>query len=866
MKKAIMIRLALPGVFFISGSAALIYEILWSRQFVTVFGNSTDAISIILCAFMAGLGLGGIFFGRIADRTNDPLRMYALLEVGIGATALMIPFLLDILRAVTPGLIAALPPGLLSVSAVRLVFTFLILFVPCSLMGGTLPVLARFAVDAKEVVGQRIGILYGFNTLGGAFGCGLAGYFLVESLGIAVTGYLAVATNLLIAAAAMGIRHLKGAPAPAPTPTATKPASPATGVIDDPADRTGARILLFVAFLSGFTTLACEVLWVRFLAFVCTSTPYTFTAILCLFLVGLALGSFIYRTFLARITSRFLLLGTIQVAIAVAVVGSLLAGSHFIIDNGPMAQAQILGGSFFEQRVIWPILNTIMFALVPTLVMGIVFPLVCATFTRSLGAVGRSVGLVYGLNTIGCIIGSLAPVFILIRLFGIQGSLVAIALLSVGVGFVLILLSIRRGEGTRIFPMIAAAAAVLIAVTSALTPTDLTRRMFLRGLVTTGPYMKIVHYDEGRTGTSIVIEDKIDNLRGLFINSVFEVPTTYTAVGIFKLMGHLGPLMHPDPRDTLAICFGGGIVGGSLNLHPSVKHLDIVDIEGSVIEAARALADSNNDLHASDKLTTYIDDGRNFLVTCDKQYPLIVSDSTHPKSADSWVLYTVEFYETVAETLDEGGLFIQWIPYHGISEDEFKIIVKTFMEVFPHSHLWWVFGIDERTTLRGYAMITGSLEKPTIDLELLRRRLSVPEVMADLEPYHMETVEHVLRHYVCGPGMLRDWTEGLPVNTDDRPLTQYQSRWSGGPEANYDMFKPILENPWPYLVNVQKIPEAAGMKSRLDTHLKAQDLAIENQWVAAGNIMQDDPKFRMNLKKRVQGLAWQKALRENFNE
>ena len=202
------IRLGIVAIFFFSGATALVYEILWSRQFVTVFGNSAYAISIVLAAFMGGLGIGGILLGRVADRTRDPLRLYAILEVGIAISATLIPRLLELLRELTPVLFANLGGDLVPVSVLRLVFSFLVLLVPCTLIGGTLPVLARFCVDAKKFVGQRIGVLYGFNTLGGAFGCLLAGYYLIETLGITVTSRLAALGNISIAVAVILIRLL----------------------------------------------------------------------------------------------------------------------------------------------------------------------------------------------------------------------------------------------------------------------------------------------------------------------------------------------------------------------------------------------------------------------------------------------------------------------------------------------------------------------------------------------------------------------------------------------------------------------------------------------------------------------------------
>lgn len=186
------------------------------------------------------------------------------------------------------------------------------------------------------------------------------------------------------------------------------------------------------------------------------------------------------------------------------------------------------------------------------------------------------------------------------------------------------------------------------------------------------------------------------------------------------------------------------------------------------------------------------------------------------------------------------------------------------MEVFPHTSLWMVFGWDERQTLWGYTLLVGALEESAIDLDLMQRRLAAPEVRADVEPLQMDTPEKILRHFVCGPATLRAWTEGFPVNTDDLPLTQYWTRWSGGPPSSYQMFAAIQENPWPYLANVDALPDAAGLRERLDAHLEAQRLGMDGDWKAANLVLPNDPKFKVNLVNLLKGRQWRQAYVDRF--
>ena len=606
-------------------------------------------------------------------------------------------------------------------------------------------------------------------------------------------------------------------------------------------------------------------LWVRLLSFVCNSSPYTFTSILGFFLAGLALGSLIYRMVLARREDHFQVLGVIQVLIGSVVLAALLAGSWYINVNGPHAQHNIVGSSIFARAYVWPTLNVLIFVFLPTIVMGIVFPLVCAAFTRSLGMVGRSVGLIYALNTTGCIVGSLAPVFLLIPLFGIQNSFVGICLLNGVMGVALLSLS-RSGSTAAAILWLRPAGVIALAVMVGIgiaAPRDLTQKLFLQSVSTVGPEKEIIYYGEGRSGTSMVLRDKIDQKLEIYINSVIEVPTTYLGHAMFRLMGHLGPLLHPNPDQMLVICFGGGIAGGAANLYPQVQSLEIVDIEASVVDAAKLLSKENNNLHESEKLKVYIEDGRNFLLRLKKKYPLILCDSTHPKSSDSWVLYTHEFYQTVNGCLDESGVFIQWVPFHGISQAEYKIIVHTFLETFPNASLWLLDGHDERLTEGGHSLLVAMKPNLSFDMDQLARKLAQPAVRADLIEFELDTPSQIMGHFVCGPKTLKAWTKGSPINTDDLPLTQYLTKHSAGKLSELSMFAELLQSPWPMLINVDE-HEATTLKERLELRLKSRYLALLGNWPGAHAVFPDDPKRELLERNFDQGVQYHKAKRKFY--
>ncbi|MCK4375475.1 MAG: fused MFS/spermidine synthase, partial [Candidatus Brocadiae bacterium] len=509
------IRAGVYACFFLSGATALVLQILWSRQFVTVFGNSAYAISVVLCAFMAGLGVGGWLGGRLADRLSGRLLLYGGMQAGIGLCAAGIPVALAALRRWAPRVALLAPESLLLPGVTRFVVSFAILFVPCLLMGATLPALVRFCAESRQVMGGRIGLLYGLNTLGAAAGCFAAGYWMVDTLGLSLTNALAVSATLLVAAAAVGLdlawrRHAVLRPAPVEEVRGTGPPGARDHEVNaSERGRRARKLLPLVAFVSGLAALSCEVLWFRYLAFL-TNVVYSFTNILGVYLLGLAAGSLVYRVALARSKDPIRPLSAVLMLLGLAVPLCFAAGA-LIYSSSPPA-------------FLSPLAMTALTVLVPTVLMGTAFPLVCAAYTQSVATVGRSVGVVYAFNTLGAIVGSLIPVFLLIPRLGIQPSIFLMAFAYAASGALLWLAAAprRRLLGPAGVTTLAPLAVVLVAV---VVPADLCRRVLLSTSVTLGSHNEILFYREGRTGTATVVRDRISGIKKLYINSVGEVPT-----------------------------------------------------------------------------------------------------------------------------------------------------------------------------------------------------------------------------------------------------------------------------------------------------------------------------------------------------
>ncbi|HEV3497552.1 MAG TPA: fused MFS/spermidine synthase, partial [Actinomycetes bacterium] len=397
------------ALFVASGAAGLIYQVVWSRELVLVFGNTTQAVATIVTAFMAGLGFGSLVGGRLADTSLRPLRLYGMIELAVAAMATLLPFafsgLAELYRGVWPSLVER--PGQLA--GVRFALALAAVAPATFLMGMTLPLLTRYLVRTLDEAGARLGELYAANTIGAMAGTLLGGFVLIELLGLHLTSYLAVALNVAAGLGAILLSRRWETDAAASGASGTdagaaarrgRPARPEV----PRSFRPRRRAVLAATFISGFVSLALEVLWTRMLAEGTGSSIYIFTTILAIFLLGIAIGSFLYRRFSRPEGER---LGTL---------GLCLAGV------GVLAQATVVLGSGMVGHVPF-VVRTVVVLLPATVLMGYAFPLAGRLATPSAEAAGGSVGLLYAANTGGSILGSFSAAFVLAGTLGTNGSI-----------------------------------------------------------------------------------------------------------------------------------------------------------------------------------------------------------------------------------------------------------------------------------------------------------------------------------------------------------------------------------------------------------------------------------------------------------
>jgi spermidine synthase/tetratricopeptide (TPR) repeat protein len=392
----------------------------------------------------------------------------------------------------------------------------------------------------------------------------------------------------------------------------------------------------------------------------------------------------------------------------------------------------------------------------------------------------------------------------------------------------------------------------------AFVPGKLPEKMLLEVV---GPrHQEIAHYEEARTATVAVIENQINGERQLLINSVNEVTTRLVHDQSFKVLGHLGPLLHPQAKTGVMICLGAGISAGAALAHP-LERLDVVDLSSAVPRAARHFARENNGVLDDPRFHLYTDDGRQFLLNSSRRYDVAIVDSTHPKSVDSWLLYTREFYQLVEARLGDGGIVVQWLPLHGLSEREFKLIVRTFLGVFAEMTLWANAGFETYGQV-AYAKLVGVKGGPlVIDYRLLADRLRDPRVSRDLLPYGMASVEELLDLYVAGPAALRTWTEGLPPQTDDHPIVPYTTAYSRGRRMLPSLLLGVRSPVAPSVRHLTPAAEAA-----LAAAYEAQGLVLAGNLGRAAELRPQGSKLRLFVAESHNALPYYTSLSDRYDQ
>ena len=752
---------ALLACFVGGGFAALVYEIVWFQLLEYTLGASAISVGILLAAYMSGLCLGSHLAARLRDRI-DPMRAYALMEIGIGLLGLAILSGLPIVNRLYGGLGASGPWDL----ALRAAIAGTCLLPPTVLMGATLPTVAAWVESTPRGI-ARVGGLYAANTAGAIAGCLVAGFYLLRLHDMATVTYTAVGTNLALGVSALAMASALPARRPAPRLVAQVP-----GQRPD-------RVILFVIALSGACALGAEVVWTRLMALLLGQTVYTFSIILGVLLAGLSLGSWLgsLRARASHDPARDLGLCQALLAGAIAWASFMLSRSlpywpvSPALDTSPWIDFQL-----DLVRCAWVILPA-------ALLWGASFPLALSASTAPGADPRRVVAWVYSANTVGAIAGALLFTFWLVPSFGTEGAeraLVAVA----GASGAIVLASRRpRGAGRRralavasllaavmLMRLLPPVPAALIAYGRSLANRLGTRNPVTHALV---PLPRVLYVGEGLNESVAV--SATDRVRQFHVSGKTEASTAPEDMRLQRMLGELPALMHPEPRSVLVVGFGAGVTAGSFVPFPSVQRIVICEIEPLIPKCvAPFFAAENHGVAQDPRVTIVYDDARHYLLTSKDKFDVITSDPIHPWVKGSAALYSEEYFDLVRQHLNPDGVVSQWLPLYQSSETTIRGEVATFFTAFPGGTLW-----ANNAQGKGYDMVmVGSNRPQAIDLVALNARLRRPDhagVIRSLQELGYRSAADFLASYAGRQRDLAPWLAGAEINHDSKLWLQYQA-------------------------------------------------------------------------------------------
>ncbi len=794
MRAARNARHALFGlIFFLSGAAGLVYELVWVRELYQFFGSTIHSVTTVVAAYMGGLGLGAYVLGRRADRHPRPQRLYGLLELAVGAFGLASPWVLRWIGVAYLEVARTLVPGLWTATAIKFAFAFTVLLVPTFLMGGTLPVLTRaFAGERSEELRGQLALFYGLNTVGGVVGCAAAGYVLIELVGLeralVGTGLL----NLALGASALALARL-------PAPVRAEREAAAGWVSSDAGPRLR-RLAVWLIGLTAFASLLYEIAWTRVLILVVGSSTYAFTTILACFLLGLGLGSLVALGRGRAPLALLRLAGLVQGVIAL--LAALLFPFFRVLPVYVIATLQV---PFFGARALL-LLHGLAVAVVvvpPAVGMGLSFPLLAELASERTGATGREVGRAYFANTVGSIGGAVVTGFVLIHLLGSERTLELGVLINVAAALALgagaLAYGSRRGDrlGTGL-ERIAAVVAVLAVAVAFVTPrwsgrlldrgaaiygrrpmnsADLGR--FLRGYGSEQLFFEegwnsavSVWRDGGQTW--LKVNGKVD------ASSVADMDTQV-------MLGLLPALAHPAPHRAFVVGFGSGATTRTLADVPGVTRIDVAEIERAVVRASRLFDDLNRGVLADPRVRVINDDARSALMLADTAYDLIVSEPSNPWIAGVASLYTRDYFRVVDEHLAPDGVFCQWLQMYRVTPGLVAVVVANLRAVFPHVEVWFSNSSD--------LMVLAARRRFTWDSARVAALFQPGSATgtAMREWLLLRQPGDLLGHFLLGERGSALLARGAPfAHTDDRPALEFVAARSLLAEPSGDVFDSLV--------------------------------------------------------------------------
>ena len=752
------------GCLFLSGMLALAYEVCWIRKSSLVFGATSLAVATTLAIFFGGMALGNYVFGLRAERLTRPLRIYAIVEFGIGFLALLSPLAFSAVDAIYVEIYPRVHSHFALLSLSRFILLCIIFLPPAFLVGGTLPLLCRQFVQSKGRISRGVGFLYGINTMGAAVGCAVTGLFMIRYVGVDRTIIIAGILNLILGVFAWKLpqtapgQHSFALPALRNKVTADENTRPLANFI---------MPMLF--FVSGFVALGNEVLWVRYLSLLIHNTIYIYTLTLTLVLSGIVLGSMLTARYFDHLRRRALVFGLLQVAIGLSVLTVLLL---------PADWWHSWHREYDTQMEFWLL---VLILLPPAILSGVSFPLAVRMVVTQPIRAGWGVGTMAALNTAGGVVGSLVVGFVALPRLGLHGSLMTTTALSVLCGVVAwTLLEKQTSKWLRsVLIVMSGALWLMIPKMSATSlPQD-----FLAGEA------KLIDYREGLNSFMAVVlkHGKVQ----LEIDRLWQGEDGRNHQ---SMAAHIPMLHHKRPEEILVIGIGTGQTARRFLMYPTLKRLDCVDLERELVDLVRPYFESQ--WMDDPRVQIITEDGRNYLTYTPNKYDVISIEAGQTFRPGVAPLYSLDFYKNARRRLKPGGILAQFVPISLLNPEQFLTVVKTFLEAFPQSALWY-----NSSELLLIGTVADQLSLPN---DYLARLTQSSTLQKDMEFSYWGGPKFWVSHpqvfaggFLCGPDGLQRLTKDASIYRDEIPSLEYMipAESMGHERAIVDLIEEVLEPP-----------------------------------------------------------------------
>jgi len=725
---------------------------------------------------MGGLAMGNYYFGRIADRIENCLKAYGTIELSIAIYALLTPLILMLGRWVFTVTGSQFGPGSTASLVLKVLIAFATIIFPVTLMGGTLPIMARVVIETSFDIKSRVGALYSVNSLGAVVGAVVTAFFLVPTTGLNKAIFTTAILNLLVGLIAIAIQPLY-------SPKNMKPeGANEAGISTDGVTDFQLKMFILAVTLSGGISMIYEIAWFRLFALVLGSSTYSFALMLAAFITGISLGSLIASRWSPgsrRGVYSFLVF--CHFAVGISVSASLLIYERlpflfFIIRSS----SQLLKSSFHSLELVkYAFVFSIM--LIPTTLLGMVLPLTMFLTSKKAESVGCSLGRTFAANTIGAMIGSLLAGFLLLPLLGLKLTFVLGAVLNVALASALLYSHYSLLGLKRIYRLaLVASPPVLVLALGLFSPQWSPAVMSSGGFRTDYPYTqwsqfaefklrefcnKVLYYKDGSQVTVMVGKSEEDNNVFLTVNGKTDA-SSLSDRKTQVMLAHIPALLHQGPKSALNVGLGSGATCAGLLAYDTLQKLEVAEISREVQDACQCFKDYNREFYKDPRVTIYIEDAKTFLLLSKNKYDIIVSEPSNPWISGVASLFTYEFFNQAKDHLAANGIFAQWFHGYEISDENSKIILRTLARVFPYVSVWSIIGLDD-------FVFIASQEPISVNYAVMAERMKAARVAFDLEQVGVLDVPSFLAHETIPNDSLRAAIGDGPINTDDNQILEY---------------------------------------------------------------------------------------------